>query len=198
MGEGCIMRRWEVTGMITAFALLFIGVVCRLLPPYLATWGVNAWNLVPMGAVALYAGSRLPWRVAWLVPLAAMVLSDLVLDSYRHRPLFELSRWVIYATFAATTLLGPLANRFRRHYWLLPLLSLAASLLFFLTSNFAVWAEGHLYPLTVEGLRDCYWYALPFFRQTVLGDLVGTAVLFGVGALIERVARSRARLRLAE
>ncbi|MGO9466421.1 MAG: DUF6580 family putative transport protein [Isosphaeraceae bacterium] len=185
--------------MLAALFLTVIAVACRLLPPYLsAAWNLDVWNFVPMGAVALYAGSRLPRRWAWLVPVAAMMLSDAVLDYGRHRPLFELSRWVIYATFGATALLGLAANQPRSKVWLLPALSLGASTLFFLTSNFAVWAEGRLYPLSPAGLAACYWAAIPFFGRTVVADLIGTGLLFGLGPIFERAARRLSRPRRAE
>ena len=85
--------------MLTAIALVVLAIFCRLASPILHTW-----NFVPMGAVALYAGARLPRRWAWLVPVAALVLSDIVLDYGRSRPLFELSRWTVYVTIAATCL----------------------------------------------------------------------------------------------
>ena len=110
------------------------------------------WNFAPLGAVSLFAGSRLPRRWAWVVPVAAMAISDYFLDRDRSRPLFELTRWTIYATFAATTLLGPLANRPKLGRWLLPVLSSSGSTVFFLTSNLAMWGEGLLYPMTFSGL----------------------------------------------
>ncbi len=185
--------------MLAALFLTLIAVAFRLLPPYLsASWSLDVWNFVPTGAVALYAGSRLPRRWAWLVPVAAMMLSDVVLDYGTHRPVFELSRWAIYATFGATALLGLLAKQPRSRAWLLPALALGASALFFLTSNFAVWAEGWLYPLTPAGLAACYWAAIPFFGRTVLADLIGTGVLFGLGPIFERAARRLNRPRRAE
>jgi hypothetical protein len=176
--------------MLTAFILTLIAVAFRLLPPSAAaSWNIDIWNFVPMGAVALYAGSRFPRRWAWLVPMAAMMVSDAVLDYGTHRPLFELSRWTIYTTFAATTLLGLAANQPRRRVWLLPVLSLSASTLFFLASNLATWAEGLLYPLTFQGLATCYWLAIPFFGRTIVADLVGTGLLFGLGPVFERIAQ---------
>jgi hypothetical protein len=127
-----------------------------------------------------------------------MMLSDAVLDHGRYRPLFELSRWAGYATFAATTWLGRAANQSQRRAWLLPALSVGASTLFFVASNFATWAEGFLYPLTLRGLGTCYWYAIPFFGRTILGDLIGTGLLFGLGPVVERVAQRLNRLRRAE
>jgi hypothetical protein len=141
-----------------------------------------------MGAVALYAGYRLPRRWAWLVPVSAIVLSDLVLDFGTPRPLFELSRWTVYATLAATTLLGALAGMPRFGRWLLPVLSLSGSTLFFITTNLATWAEGRLYPMTPAGLLECYTLALPFFGRTILADLLGTGLLFGLGPVFEHLA----------
>ena len=146
------------------------------------------WNFAPLGAVSLFAGSRLPRRWAWAVPVVAMVISDFLLDHNRSRPIFELTRWTIYATLAATTLLGPLANSPRFGRWLLPVLALSGSSFFFLTSNLATWGEGLLYPMTFSGLILCYTKAIPFFRNTLAADLVGTALLFGLAPLFERAA----------
>jgi hypothetical protein len=179
--------------MLTAIVLTVLAVLFRL---FSSTYQV--WNFAPLAAVSLYAGSRLPRRWAWVVPIAAMALSDLLLDHDRTRPLFELTRWTIYATFAATTLLGPLANRPRIGRWILPLLSLSGSILFFLTSNLATWGEGLLYPMTSSGLITCYTAAIPFFGNTIAADLLGTALLFGLGPVFERAARRLARPRLAE
>jgi hypothetical protein len=170
--------------MLTAIVLIALAILCRLSSPVLATW-----NFVPIGAVALYAGSRLPRRWAWLVPVAAVVLSDLVLDFGTARPWFEFTRWTVYATLAATSLLGPIANKPKIGRWLLPLLPLGASTLFFLTTNLATWADGQIYPLTAAGLLECYTLALPFFGRTLLADLIGTGLLFGLGPSVERLAR---------
>jgi len=185
--------------MLAALVLTLIAAAFRLFPPYLsASCNVDIWNFMPLGAVALYAGSRLPRRWAWLVPVAAMMLSDAVLDYGTRRPLFELSRWTIYATFGATTLLGQAANQPHRKIWLLPGLSVVAATLYNLTSNLATWAEGLLYPLTLAGLATCYVNAIPFFRPTILADLIGTGLLFGLGPVFERFAQRLTQPRPAE
>jgi hypothetical protein len=177
--------------MVTAIALTLLAVICRL-----CSASFQVWNFVPMGAVALYAGARLPRRWAWIVPIAGMVFSDILLDYGTHRPVFELTRWMIYATFAATTLLGPIANRPKIGPLMLPILTLTASMLFFLASNFGTWTEGLLYPLTLPGLAACYVAAIPFFGRTITADLVGTGLIFGLGALIERAAQRSATVQL--
>ena len=62
------------------------------------------------------------------------------------------------------------------------LAAVGGSVLFYLMTNFGVWALGDgehaLYPHTVDGLIDCYWMALPFFRNALAGDVAWTAILF--------------------
>jgi hypothetical protein len=173
--------------MLKAIALIAVTVVYRLVP--------HPWNAVPMGAVSLYAGARLPLRWAWTVPISALVISDILMDFGIGGSFFAVnraadyhifSRIAVYGAFALTTLIGPLANRAKVGPALLPALSLAASGLLFLTSNFAVWAEGLLYPMNLSGLVACYVAAVPFFDKTLLADLIGTAVLFGAGALLHQ------------
>jgi hypothetical protein len=165
--------------MPAALMLISLGVICRLVPH----WP----NAVPLGALSLYAGARLPVRRAWMVPLAALALSDVVIDSGSGRPIVSAMRLTIYSTYAALVALGPLASRRVLGGWSLPVLSVAASALFFLASNAAVWATSGMYPTTAAGLAACYVAALPFFGNTLLADLAGTAVLFGAAALADRV-----------
>jgi hypothetical protein len=179
--------------MLTAIVLTVLAVVFRM---FSASFGY--WNFVPLGAVSLYAGARLPRRWAWVVPVVSMVISDVILDYGHHRPVFELTRWTIYATFAAVTLLGPIANWPKFGRWLLPVLALGGSVLFFITSNLATWAEGLLYPLTMQGLILCYYNAIFFYRNTIAADLLGTALLFGLGPVFERATSVLFRPRLAE
>lgn len=175
--------------MTLSFLLIALVTACRLLP--------HEWNLVAVGGVALYAGARLPRRWAWAVPVAAMVLSDLVIDwGHADRPALSVSRLTIYGTFAAIAVLGLLARRAKG--WSAPIslaaLSLAGSALFFVTTNFAEWLAGPLplYPRTWDGLIACYTAAIPFFGKTVAADLIGTALLFGGDAIVHLVARPRA------
>ncbi len=179
--------------MLTAIVLTAIAIMFRL---FSASFQV--WNLVPMGAISLYSGARLPRRWAWAVPLMAMVLSDLVLERGRDPFYAWTTRLVVYGAFAAITLLGPIANRPKIGRWLLPVLAIGGSVMFFVATNFAVWTEGRLYPLSTAGLWECYVKALPFFRNTVAADLVGTAVLFSIGPVCERAWSRLARPRLAE
>ena len=164
--------------MPTAVALIVFGTLCRLVP--------HPPNFSPFGALSLYAGARLPRRWGWAVPLVAMALSDMILEYGTGRSTFTPVRGTIYATYAAMALLASWALRGRTSPWTLPAWSLAASSLFFLSTNLAVWATGGMFPRTAAGLVACYVAALPFFGNTVVADLAGTAVLFGLGALVRQ------------
>ncbi|HEY6065100.1 MAG TPA: DUF6580 family putative transport protein, partial [Thermoanaerobaculia bacterium] len=190
--------------MTTAVLLVLLGTFSRLVP--------HPPNFVAMGALALYSGARLPRRWSFVVPLAAMALSDVFLDFGTGRSAFSLVRIVIYATFTAVTLIGRLAREkgtdpisreeaiggifrkkgtdpFFRKTWSVPVLgalSVGASGLFFVTSNFAEWVVNPIYPKTPAGLALCYTAAIPFFWNTLAADLAGTALFFGLDALSRR------------
>jgi vitamin B12 transporter len=173
--------------MTTAILLVLLGAFSRLVP--------HPPNLVPLGALAIYSGARLPRRWSFFVPLAAMAVSDVLLDFGTGRSVLSPGRLAIYGTFVLLTLLGRFARE-GAHPGRLAALSITASVLFFTTSNLAVWAAGSLYPRTSAGLALCYAAAVPFFWNTLAADLAGTAAFFGLDALSRRLSR-RAPLRLS-
>jgi hypothetical protein len=149
-------------------ALLLGAAATRLLP--------HPPNVTPIVAMALMGGAHLrDRRLAILLPLGAMLLSDLVIG-------FHLLQPVVYLLIALFALLGwrflrrPDAGR-------VAVAAIASSVLFFLITNLAVWALQDLYPKTPGGLAAAYLAALPFFRNTLLGDLGYAAILFGGFAL---------------
>ena len=158
--------RWTVL-----VAMILVAALSRLIP--------HPPNLASVSAVALFGGAYLSdRRMAFLVPLAALFLSDLALGFYRHMA-------VVYFTFALIVWIGQWLRANRSAPRILGA-ALTSSALFFLTTNFDVWAFGSLYPITFDGLLACYVAAIQFFWNTVLGDLLYTAVLFGAFMLLER------------
>jgi hypothetical protein len=146
-------RRWaSVVGMEMPLAAALVGldVVARLLP--------HAPNFTPIAASALFAG---------------MLFRDLVTGTYDWRVMA-----VVYAALTLPALLGMWGSRFRAPIVLAPVV-LSSSLLFFVTTNFAVWAFSGMYPADLDGLIRCYVAALPFLQNTVTGDMVWTTALFG-------------------
>jgi hypothetical protein len=148
-----------------AMSLVGLDVVARLAP--------HAPNFTPVAASALFAGAVLRSRaLALAVPLAAMPVSDLILGGYDWRIM-----GVVYAALALPALLGKW-GRARGMIVLAPL-ALSSSLLFFATTNFAVWAFSGMYTHDFAGLVHCYVAALPFLQNTVIGDMFWTTLLFG-------------------
>lgn len=154
--------------------LIFIGlgVVLRLIP--------HIPNMAPIAAMALFGGVYLNKRYALFVPLVAMVLSDIVLGFSPVTPF-------VYGSFLLTGVIGLWVKSHKSIQYVL-LASLLSSSLFFLVTNFGVWLVGGLYPHTMMGLQMCYTLALPFFRNTLIGDLFYTGVLFGSFACIKKLS----------
>src|SRR5438270_2625742 len=136
-------------------------------------------NVASITAVALFGGAYLSdKRLAFLVPVAALFLSDLVLGLYSHME-------VIYGSFILVVCVGLMLRR-KRTPLRIAGAALSSSIIFFVITNFGVWAFGSLYPTTMAGLATCYVAAIPFFQNTLVGDALYTAVLFGGFALAER------------
>jgi uncharacterized protein DUF6580 len=136
-------------------------------------------NMASITAFALFGGAYLERKwLAFLVPLAGLFLSDLVLGLYSHME-------VIYASFAVVVCVG-LLLRGRKSPLKIAGAALASSILFFITTNLGVWFFSSLYPKTATGLFACYVAAIPFFQNTLMGDALYTAVLFGGFALAEK------------
>lgn len=136
-------------------------------------------NFTPIGALALFAGAQFhDKRWAFIVPLAAMFLSDLVIGFHTGMP-------VIYFAFAMIVCMGFFLKE-RKTALRVTSASFAGAIFFFVVSNFAVWASGKLYPLTLQGLVTCYIAAIPFFQNWLAGTLFYSAVLFGGFALAKR------------
>ncbi len=144
-------------------------------------------NVTPIAAMALFGGAYFSSRAAaFMVPLAAMYLGDLVLGFFVYDfGWFHAALPFVYGSFALTVCLG-LWVRGRRSPLRIGFAVLTGSVLFFLITNFGVWLTGSLYPRTVEGLVACYVAAIPFFRNTLLGDMIYTVALFGGFALLQQ------------
>ena len=146
--------------------MLIIGlaVAARLLP--------HPPNFAPIAAMALFGGAYLSPRYAILVPLLALFLSDLFIGFYS--PVVMIS---VYGSFVLTGALGIWLKK-RRNPRNMVLAAVGSSLLFFLITNFAVWAAG-AYARDPSGLLQSYVAGLPFLKNTLAGDLFYTISFFG-------------------
>lgn len=158
--------------LLVLISIILVAAASRLIP--------HPPNVTSLTAVALFGGAYFSdKRLAFLVPLFALFLSDLLLGFYHHME-------VVYLSFALIVAIG---LWLQKHRTAVPIVGAvaASSVLFFVLTNFGVWAFDALYPKTVEGLIACYVAAIPFFQNTLVGDLLYTAVLFGGFAMLERL-----------
>ena len=162
---------------LIALGLVFLGVVARLLP--------HPANVAPVGAIALFGGTMLGKRIGWWLPVLIMAVSDLFLGFYNSMPF----------TWFGFLLVGLLGLSFKSwHSWVrVPVGALAGASIFFLVSNFGVWLVGGLYPHTWAGLGSCYTLAVPFFRATIIGDMLYATAFFGLYNLATRTVNAQAK-----
>ena len=165
-----------------AYLFVILAILARM--PFMP----HPWNFAPLTAALLYFGARGPRRQLW-VPFALMAASDVILTKFVYSYPLGWDQLVVWAWYAAILLLG---TRLRENSnWLrIGGAALACSVSFFVISNFAVWVSGTMYPKTVSGLMTCFSAGVPFFRRGAAGDILFTAVMFGVPAVAAVVTRS--------
>jgi hypothetical protein len=157
---------------LSAF-LIALDVAVRLTP--------HPPNFTPIAATALFASFLLEgWILAAAVPMLALAISDLVIGGYDWRMMA-----VVYSALAVPLLLGRYL-RGRLGPVRIAGSALASSVLFFLTTNFAVWCYGYWYTRDLKTLLQCYAAAVPFFRNTVAGDLFWSFILFTGYAVVRQ------------
>jgi hypothetical protein len=154
------------------------------------------WSIAPVGALGLFVGVRLrsPWAVLF-VP-GAMLVSDLLLIaplSALHYSSFSWATPIIYVSLAMYAVVGLAVRKGASPLWIAGA-GLAGGFQFYLVTNFTSWLgiDGVSYPRTLAGLIDCYVQALPFYRNTVVGDALFSCLFFGVYAVAVAVQREKA------
>ncbi len=167
--------------------LLLIGLIAaaistRFIPHYP--------NFTAMGAAALFGGVVFKDHFkAFLIPLLALFLSDLVLNNVVYAAynegftFFTEGFYWIYGAFILTVIMGKYAtNGFK----ILPLLAtgVASALVFYLLTNFGSWLGNPLYPQNIGGLMASYAAGLPFLVSQAAGTIVYGAVMFGAAYAI--------------
>ena len=157
--------------MAAILTAIFIAAAMRLIP--------HPPNFSPIGAMALFGGAYFGRRaLAFAAPLGALLLSDAIIGFHSGMP-------YVYGGVALAVMIGWAVTK-RMTAWTIAGAAIASSVLFFAVTNFGTWATGELYPPTLAGLAACFVAAIPFFQNTLAGDLFFSALLFGGFALLEQ------------
>lgn len=162
-------------GIITLMILL--AAISRLLP--------HPANFAPIGGMALFGAAYFGKKYwAFIIPIVTMWISDLILNNVVYGAYFDHFVWFYsgslftYGAFALIALLGILSLK-KIGVINITISALAASIIFFIVSNFGVWMSSGIYNHTLDGLSLCYAAGIPFFQNTIIGDLVYSGVMFG-------------------
>lgn len=164
-------------------SLLIVGIASRLIPHYP--------NFTAVGAISLFGAAFAGRRsVAMIIPFIVMLFSDMILNNLIYAAaypadyegfifLYRGALWT-YAALGLVVIFG--YTLFRNGVGLPKVLfgAVGSSLIFFLLSNFGVWASTTAYPLNFAGLLACYTAGLPFLVNQLAGDLFFSMILFGV------------------
>jgi len=149
---------------ILILGLISLGILSRFLP--------HPANFTPIAAIALFVGAKLNSKIAPFVSLAIIIISDLFIGLHD----------VIIFTWGSFLITSLIGIYIRHKKGIFPIIggALLSSILFFVITNFGVWMVGKWYEPNLSGLIKCYTLALPFFRNTLLSDLLYTGIFFGI------------------
>lgn len=158
----------KIQKLINPLLIIGFAVILRLLP--------HVPNVAPIAAMALFGGAYLNKRYALVVPLIALIISDIFLGFHDTMP-------YVYGSFLLAGLIG-IWLKSHKTVWNIFFAAVASSIVFFLITNFGVWLQSGMYTRDLAGLIQCYIYALPFFRNTLFGDLLYVGLFFGSYELV--------------
>ena len=144
-----------------AFIIISLGILSRVV--------VHTPNFTPVLSMAFLGGMYLKGRQAVLVPLALMILSDLIIGFYGREML------LVWGSIVLISVLGIWLKE-RKSFVNVLSGSILSAVVFFIVTNFGSWLA--LYPHTVVGLQQCYVLAIPFFRSTLVSTVAYSLVFY--------------------
>ena len=165
---------------ITAVLLILFAAFSRLLP--------HPENFAPVAAAAIFAGLFMNKKYAIIIPITATFLSDIFLGLYPY------VLWV-YGTYILIALINIGMRKYYESYkgvrkaGLLYGTTLFSSIIFFLVTNFGVWTSGLYYEMSFKGLLTSYAAAIPFFRTSLLADVVYITLMVGIYSLVTKLSK---------
>ncbi|QAY71294.1 DUF6580 family putative transport protein [Xylanimonas protaetiae] len=178
-----LARRWWRP---TIVVLAVVGAVAfRRYKDDLGLWP----NVELLTATAFLAAGLLRNRFAAVAPLAVVAVSDLAIGNTNILAF----TWSAWAVIGLGSLLTRHARGWRRYVAALGF-GVGGTALFFLWTNFGVWAlgDGAWFPRTWDGLLASYAAGVPFVRPQLLANLALVPLAAGVVALVERAERAHA------
>ena len=176
-------KKWMIGTNQLFITCILLGGLTRCLP--------HPANLSPMMGLSVFGVAQLSgrWR-HYALPFITYFISDLFLNNVVYRDYFEgftliYSGWQYLAyliiIFLSEKILRPGQNLTRVFTS-----SLIGTLVFFIISNFGVWATGEIYPKSFPGLITCYIAGLPFLKVSMIGNFLSTVIFFGIFTWLQK------------
>jgi hypothetical protein len=154
--------------------IVIAAAITRALPLFIP----HIWNFTAVGALAVFSGAQFKDKiVAFVLPLAAMALSDLFIGNGFSS--------LVYTGFVAMVICGFLIRN-RKSVTNILLSSICSAIVFYLITNFAFFYPATLYPRNLSGIYTSYVMALPFLNNMIVGNLIYGFVLFGSFYFLEK------------
>lgn len=155
------------------------------------------WNFASLGAISLFSGvmfKNKPYAIA--LPLLALLVSDIFLELTKGIGFYGVSQYFVYGSMLLIVLFGKLMKRV--NMFNVFGFSIASSVIFFLVTNFGTWFAGFfpsaavpaMYPMTLSGLITCMEMGIPFYKNTLVSDVLFSGVLFGAFAFFQAMSKN--------
>ncbi len=172
----------KLTYLFMGLLVVFVTIM-RLVP--------HIVNIAPVAGLALFAGAYFNRRYAIFLPIAVMFVSDLFIGFYSWKIMLS-----VYGSFALIGVMGSMLKENKTFFRVFGT-TLAGSIVFFVVSNWAVWAFSSLYEPTLAGLMQSYVMGLPFLKGTIVGDFMYVGIFFGAYELALRSLKQKHSLNTA-
>jgi hypothetical protein len=173
-------HKLQFTAVLTLFAA---ALASRLYTPFAATHNIWLENFSPLAAICLCGAIYFPRKLAVLLPLGIILVSDVILNAYvYHASLFC---WEMFSRYVALGLVIGLGWAVRKQGRLWPVIpaSIAGSLGFYIITNSASWISNPVYQKTLAGWVQALTTGVPaypptwlFYRSTLVSDLLFTGL----------------------
>lgn len=181
------MNKQNRSLLVSAALLIAAAAFTRLFP--------HAPNFTAIGAIALFGGMTInDKRLAFVLPLAAMLLSDICLQLFTTTPgFYGVGQFFVYGAFVLITAIATTIQK--RSATNIAFAAVWSGVIFFILSNVGVWLTGDYYAKNLSGFATCLYAALPFYKNElfgnfllngIMGNAFYSAVLFGLYAAAEK------------
>ncbi|MFT6866422.1 MAG: hypothetical protein ACJA08_001253 [Cyclobacteriaceae bacterium] len=173
--------------VVIAIALISLAVLSRTI--------LHIPNFAAIAAVGLFSGFYFRGKLAYIIPLAAVLISDYIIGFYDLGTMsFVYAAWMLPVLIGKWKLSFNGLNKIFDKILSVGAKAIIASVSFYLISNLGVWLFGGMYTMTFSGLIECYTLAIPFFRYTLVGDLLFSGLLFGSFYLVANLTANKKQI----